>query len=100
MTIYINKKVISIIIVLIVTGVLFFILNFYTPLFADDYYYSFSCATREPIESVMDIVESQIAHYSSINGRFVTHFLLNYFCFWANRYSTLLMLVFSCYWVC
>lgn len=60
--------------VLLLVGVLFFGFNFYTPLFADDYSYSYSFSTGERIESIADIVESQIAHYSNTNGRFVTHF--------------------------
>lgn len=43
----------------------------------DDIYYRFivGCATPVPVSSFGDIVDSQIAHYSLVNGRFEAHFL-------------------------
>lgn len=79
---YANRSagsVVARVFVLLVVGVLFYAMNCYTPLFADDYSYSFSFATGERIGSVADIIESQIAHYRNTNGRFVTHFFAQLF---------------------
>ena len=73
-----NFKGLSILITLLI-GVLFFVLNYFTPLYADDYTYSFSFSTWERITSVSQIPNSQIAHYSSTNGRIVTHSLAQLF---------------------
>ena len=76
-----NEKLyaLSIIIITLLIGFLFYILNYYTPLYADDYTYSFSFSTGERIESVSQIVDSQVAHYQTMNGRVVTHFLAQLF---------------------
>lgn len=76
---YEKQSIISKVLVLLSVGVLFYMLNIYTPLFADDYSYSFSFATGDRITSVSDIIESQIAHYGNTNGRFVTHFFAQLF---------------------
>ena len=69
-----NKNKFFLFAILLVFGVLFFLLNIYTPLsFKDDLGYSFSFATGEPITSINQIFESQLAHYNIINGRFVVH---------------------------
>lgn len=60
-------------------GVLFYILNFYTPLYADDYSYSFAVDTGERITSASQILGSQIAHYFGTNGRAITHSLAQLF---------------------
>lgn len=62
-----------------VTAVLIFtsavVLNFLTPLFADDFSYSVSFETKLPISSFYDIYRSQVVHYKSTNGRSVVHAL-------------------------
>lgn len=72
-----HKIAVALIVLLI--GVLFYILNYYTPLFADDYSYSFSFSTGDRIESISQIIESQVAHYYSMNGRSITHTLAQAF---------------------
>lgn len=71
--------------VMLLIGILFYALNFYTPMFADDYSYSFSFLTRERIESVFQIVSSQVGHYQIMNGRSVTHFLAQLFLMAGDR---------------
>lgn len=66
-------------------GVLFYGLNYYTPLFADDYSYSFSFLSGERITSVSQIVSSQIGHYQNTNGRSVTHTLAQLFLLAGDR---------------
>ena len=70
-----NKQLytISIIVVTLLIGFLFYLLNYYTPFYADDYWYTFSFSTGERIESVNQIFDSQVAHYYNTNGRIVTH---------------------------
>ena len=62
-------------------GMLVFIFNYLTPLCADDYsyMYAFGHSERERITSVFDIFPSMYAHYFSMNGRLVTHFLAQLF---------------------
>ncbi len=64
-----------------ITGIMFYLMNLYTPLFADDYDYSFSFASKERITSLMQIPESQFAHYFVVNGRFTTHTIAQFFLF-------------------
>lgn len=71
--------VMGIVMVTLLIGGLFYALNFYTPLFADDYSYSFSFMTGERIESASQIIDSQIGHYQCMNGRSITHFLAQMF---------------------
>lgn len=59
--------------VLAITGVLFFLLNLYTPMLMDDYDYLYSWATGERIDSIGDVLRSQLVHYRTTNGRLLTH---------------------------
>ena len=76
-----NAKLYNVTIALItlLIGFLFYILNYYTPLFADDYSYSFSFSTGERMESISQIIDSQIGHYQNTNGRSITHSLAQMF---------------------
>lgn len=76
--IYKKNKMITINILLIL-GVLFYILNYYTPLHADDYSYSFSFMTGNKIKNIYDIILSQKEHYFSMNGRSVVHVIAQIF---------------------
>lgn len=53
--------------------------NIKTPLLADDFNYCFSFKDRMRIESFSQLIPSAIAHRKSINGRVVSHFLLQLF---------------------
>ena len=77
-----NRKrlgVIGILFVLLLTGALIFIYNYLTPIVYDDYSYTFSFFDGQKISSLSDIVKSMNAHYYSMNGRYVTHFLAQTF---------------------
>lgn len=50
-----------------------FTLNLLTPLFADDYNYSFMWDKSKRIESLMDVMKSQYMHYFEWGGRTVAH---------------------------
>lgn len=55
------------------------LLNFLTPLLADDFTYCFSFATGERVDSVSDIFPSMAAHRALCNGRVISHFLVQIF---------------------
>lgn len=48
-------------------------MNYLTPLFADDFSYSVSFATKKPLASVYDLYQSQYLHYFTTNGRIPIH---------------------------
>lgn len=65
-----NKKLILIYLSLFV---IFYIINFCTPLITDDYGYAFNFADHSRIENIYDVFESQWVHYQTINGRLIPH---------------------------
>lgn len=76
MKIYLDRiNLIKLLLLSLVIWTFFYIFNLYTPLFADDYSYSFSFANKEFINSISDIITSQIEHYQVMNGRSITHSL-------------------------
>lgn len=88
---------ISIIAVTMVIGFLFFLLNYYTPLYGDDYSYSFSFLTGERITSVSQIFSSQLGHYQNTNGRSITHSLAQLFLLIGDDLFNYINALFSCY---
>lgn len=71
-----NKiECISLIISIVIIFIAIFILNYYTPLIADDYEYSYIFWTDERISSLLDILISQAKHYIQWGGRSVAHTL-------------------------
>lgn len=69
---------------------LMLLLNFFTPLLADDYSYRLHRVTQEPITSITDIFESQYAHYFSWGGRSVVHFLAQLFLWIGKPFFTII----------
>ena len=63
--------------ILVFVGIVLFAawLEYLTPLFADDFSYSVSFVTKEPMRSVSDVLASQKLHYTATNGRTVVHTL-------------------------
>ncbi len=88
---------------LIASFVVIFLLNLFTPMFRDDYWYAFSFATGERIESIADVIPSLIAHASVLNGRYVPHFLVQCFTMFPNwvfdlcNTAVFLLLILGCY---
>lgn len=69
-----SKKYFVELFVVLFAALLFFLLNKYTPLsFKDDLEYSFSYATGERMNTVTEVIASQIEHYNVKNGRFLVH---------------------------
>jgi len=56
---------------LFLLGVTLFLfgLNYFTPLFSDDWNYAFIFGTDEPIRNLCDLAKSQYTHYMEWNGR-------------------------------
>jgi hypothetical protein len=70
----------------VITAFIFFILNIFTPLIADDFSYSFIFGTERRISSIHDIIISQYNHYTAWGGRIVAHFLAQFFLFIGKNY--------------
>lgn len=105
-----------IILLLTFSGV-FFLRNFFLPLFSDDYSYAFiwdgkdngnlmdGIGKRERVKSIKDIFISQYSHYLTWSGRFVAHFLIQFFILIGKKFfnivNTLIFvsLVFLIYWL-
>lgn len=64
---------------LAIIGVIFYLMNCYTPFRSDDWHYCFIYGTTEPIDSFSDIIKSQYIHYFQVNGRFIPHFIVQFF---------------------
>ena len=64
---------------LLMIGVIFYLMNIYTPLYMDDWHYCFIFGTHSPISSIVDILNSQYHHYLGVNGRFIPHFFIQLF---------------------
>lgn len=72
------------IITTVIAAVGFYVLNVLTPEYHDDYVYKFMMVDgaadfTRPIGSVADILLSQAHHYMAVNGRSVTHCLVQLF---------------------
>lgn len=72
-----KKFEISVIFVILVVTI--FVLSDNVIWITDCVTYRYSFATGEKISSIMDIFESQYAHYFSWNGRYVAHWLCQFF---------------------
>lgn len=76
-----DKKLIAVVLIHIVFLSFFLFYNFKTGLFADDYGYMFTFSQEEKlinerIDSLGDVFRSQYAHYFIMNGRSVSHAML------------------------
>lgn len=69
-------------------GILFYILNSYSQISLDDWYYKFICedenffdpaVSRIEITTIRDVLRSQVNHWQYVNGRFVVHVLVQLF---------------------
>lgn len=64
---------------LFIFGIIFYLMNVLTPFYIDDWHYQFKYGTTIPIQSISDILESQYKHYFQMNGRFIPHFIVQFF---------------------
>ena len=75
---------ISVLLVIISLGILFYIINILTPEYIDDYAYKYMFSMcgidyNQPIENVSQIAISQYNHYFVWNGRIVVHSIVQLF---------------------
>lgn len=71
-------------ILMAIAAVAFYVLNLLSPEYHDDFIYKFMIAGgtvdySRPISSIGDIIQSQVNHYSAVNGRSLVHFLVQLF---------------------
>ncbi len=69
-------------VILLSVFALLFVLNSKTPLYKDDYSYSYTFAVKENkfrISTLKELIDSQINHYKVMNGRIVPHTLAQAF---------------------
>lgn len=64
---------------LLIIGIVFYLMNYFTPFYSDDWHYNFIYGTHNQIQSIKDILYSQYLHYFNLNGRFVPHFFVQLF---------------------
>lgn len=74
-----TDKRIVLLFVFILTGIFFYIMNIKTPMFGDDYTYSYSFYSKKRISDLKDIPRSMQTHYYSSNGRVVVHIFAQLF---------------------
>lgn len=66
----------------VLTGAIFLLmlyLNILTPYICDDYTYNLNFLTREPLGSFLEIFESMYAHSYKMNGRLISHGIMQIF---------------------
>ena len=62
----------------LVTFFLMLKLNLMSPMWSDDYYYSFVVGTKQRVTGFNDIIRSQYQHYYDWGGRIVAHVIAQY----------------------
>lgn len=106
-----NKNICLQAITLFLLGFFFYELNTNVPYRSDDYYYKYKFLKTnvynlpqpidptKPVNSFSDIIESQINHYQSMNGRFVVQSLVQLFCSKNNKtiYNIIASFIFAFY---
>jgi len=89
---------------LLAVFLLIFVLNVLTPLYADDYSYSYTFAVTEGkyrITNLRELFLSQINHYRVMNGRSVAHTLAQLFLMWGKPvFNIINSLAFICLGLC
>ena len=55
------------------------VLNFLTPIIADDYSYSFIWNTEQRVHNLLDVIVSQASHYMTWGGRSIAHTIAQIF---------------------
>lgn len=75
----VNKYQLYLGIFYIILTVIFYFLNYFTPMYSDDWVYQYHSGNNLPINTFPDVISSQIFHYLNINGRVLPHFVLQIF---------------------
>ena len=64
---------------LLIIGVVFYVMNVFTPLFSDDWHFKFIFGTRTQVRTISDLFYSLYLHYMNYTGRFYPHFFVQLF---------------------
>ncbi len=64
---------------LLIIGVVFYVMNVFTPLFSDDWHFAFIFRTDTRIKTLGDVLYSEYLHYLNYTGRTVPHFFVQLF---------------------
>lgn len=64
---------------LLIIGVVFYVMNVFTPLFSDDWHFAFIFRTDTRIKTIGDVLYSEYLHYLNYTGRTVPHFFVQLF---------------------
>ena len=64
---------------LLLIGVVFYVMNAFTPLFSDDWHFAFIFRTDTRIKTLGDVLYSEYLHYLNYTGRTVPHFFVQLF---------------------
>lgn len=90
--------------ILSIVGIAFLILNILTPEYLDDYLYKYAFVngkadTNYPIQTINDIIYSQINHYQAFNGRVLIHTFVQLFTGILGKgvFNLVNALVFTCF---
>ena len=78
---------------------IFFIFNFLTPLFGDDFIYQNIFGTNQRVESFVDIIQSQITHYNTWGGRAIVYTIDQFFLMYDKQFfnvaNSIIFMIFS-----
>ncbi len=64
---------------LLIIGVVFYVMNVFTPLASDDWHFKFIFGTRTQVKTIGDLFYSLYLHYQNYTGRFYPHFFVQLF---------------------
>ncbi len=64
---------------LLIIGVVFYVMNVFSPLFSDDWHFAFIFRTDTRIKTLGDVLYSEYLHYLNYTGRTVPHFFVQLF---------------------
>lgn len=64
---------------LLLIGVVFYVMNVFSPLFSDDWHFAFIFRTDTRIKTIGDVLYSEYLHYLNYTGRTVPHFFVQLF---------------------
>ena len=96
-----NKStLITIFLFFIIMGMVL-VLNNYTPMWNDEFAYSFIGGSTKKVTSISDILKSQHYYFNNWTGRNIVHFIIQLFCWLGKEFFNVFnTLIFSLYLIC
>lgn len=87
---YKKRRNVFLVFAVFLIGILFYLLNYFTPLAADDYSYLFSMYDGERITNLKDVLLSEYAQYFSWNARILVHTFAQIFLLIGKKYFNII----------